>query len=183
MDAEPTAGETFAGFVSARYAPLVRTGYLLTGDRGLAEDLVQQCLLGTYRAWGRLERTGSAEAYTRTSMVRLATRWRGRRWRGEVPTDPLPEAPAGDHATGVVTAEAVRRALAVLPAAQRAVLVLRYFDDRSEQETAEMLRCSVGTVKSRTSRALDALRARGLLLDSAREGAATGGRTGREAQR
>jgi DNA-directed RNA polymerase specialized sigma24 family protein len=75
------------------------------------------------------------------------------------------EAYIGDHAGGVALAEQVRRALARLPAAQRAVLVLRFFDDRSELETAAMLRCSVGTVKSRASRALNALRAQGLLLD------------------
>jgi RNA polymerase sigma factor (sigma-70 family) len=98
-------------------------------------------------------------------MARLATRWRSRRWRGEVPTDPMPERHSGDHAADVTVAEVVRRALAGLPPAQRVVLVLRFFDDRSEPEVAAMLRCSVGTVKSRTSRALTALRERGLILD------------------
>jgi RNA polymerase sigma-70 factor (sigma-E family) len=152
----------FAEFVAGGYAGLVRTAYLLTGDRGLAEDLVQQCLLSTYRAFRRLDDVDRAEAYTRTSMVRLATRWRRRRWSGEVPTDPMPEHAVDDFASGVATTEVTRRALATLPAGQRAVLVLRYFDDRSERETAEMLGCSVGTVKSRTSRALAALRAAGL---------------------
>jgi RNA polymerase sigma-70 factor (sigma-E family) len=165
VDAEPTAEGAFAEFVAGCYVGLVRTGYLLTGDRGYAEDLVQQCLLTTYHSWERLYGLGNAEAYTRTSMVRLAIKWRRRRWRGEVPTDPMPEAYIGDHAGGVALAEQVRRALARLPAAQRAVLVLRFFDDRSESETAAMLRCSVGTVKSRASRALNALRAQGLLLD------------------
>ena len=155
--------DAYAGFVTASYPALVRTGYLLTGDRNLAEDLVQQCLLTTYRAWSRLDDAGSAEAYTRTSMVRLATRCR--RWRAEVPTEQIPEPSSGDHAPGVVNADLVRRALAALPATQRAVLVLRFFDDRSEQEVASMLRCSVGTVKSRTSRALTALRTRGLIRD------------------
>jgi RNA polymerase sigma-70 factor (sigma-E family) len=158
--------EEYARFVESAYAGLVRTGYLLTGDRGYAEDLVQQCLLGTYRAWSRLESPAVAQAYTRTSMVRLAMRWRSRRWRGEVPTDPLPEASIADHAVDVTVAEHVRRALAGLPAAQRAVLVLRFFDDRSEAEIAEILRCSVGTVKSRASRALAALRTRGLLTET-----------------
>ncbi len=165
MNAQHTVDDAYAGFVTASYAALVRTGYLLTGDRNLAEDLVQQCLLTTYRAWSRLDDAGSAEAYTRTSMVRLATRWRRRRWRAEVPTEQIPEPSAGDHAPGIVNADLVRRALATLPVAQRAVLVLRFFDDRSEQEVATMLRCSVGTVKSRASRALTALRAQGLIQD------------------
>lgn len=144
---------------------LVRTAYLLTGDRGHAEDLVQQCLLTTYRSWDRLQARDSAVAYTRTSMVRLAIKWRIRRWHGEVPTARLPEPAATDHASEVDQAVLVRRALATLPAAQRAVLVLRYFDDRPETEIAAMLRCSVGTVKSRAHRALAALRTHGLLRD------------------
>ncbi len=160
--------EAFGEFVAASYAGLVRTAYLLTGDRGHAEDLVQQCLLAAYRTWPGI---AEPEAYVRASMVRLATRWRARRWRGEVPTDPLPDVSPGpgageDPATAVPDAVLVRRALGTLPASQRAVLVLRYFDDRSEAEIAEILRCSVGTVKSRTSRALATLRAQGLLRES-----------------
>ena len=170
MEVESTADEAFAAFVSASYGALVRTGYLLTGDRGAAEDLVQACLLTTYRAWARLAAPDSAEAYTRTSMVRLAGRWRRRRWRGEVPTDPLPDSAAGDHAGDVAVADAVRRALLTLPPAQRAVLVLRFFDDRSEQEVARIMRCSVGTVKSRANRGLAALRSRGLLHEDAAAG-------------
>jgi RNA polymerase sigma-70 factor (sigma-E family) len=175
-----SADGAFIDFVLSRYAGLVRSGYLLTGDRGLAEDLVQQCLMATYRGWHRLDDPANAEAYTRTSMVRLATRWRRRRWHGEVPTDPMPEASLSDHAPGVATSDVVRRALAALPPAQRAVLVLRFFDDRSEDEIAAMLRCSVGTVKSRTSRALAALRTQGLLFDgepdAGSEPSAAGGR-------
>ncbi|HEY7225582.1 MAG TPA: SigE family RNA polymerase sigma factor [Micromonosporaceae bacterium] len=154
--------EAFAEFVAASYPGLVRTAYLLTGDRGHAEDLVQQCLLATYRSWSRVDEPG---AYVRASMARLATRWRSRRWLGEVPTDPVPDARTDDPVAGVPEALAVRRALGALPAAQRAVLVLRYFDDRSEAEIAEMLHCSVGTVKSRASRALQSLRERGLLRE------------------
>jgi RNA polymerase sigma-70 factor (sigma-E family) len=156
---------SFAEFVAASYAALLRTAYLLTGDRGHAEDLVQQCLLSTHRSWSRLNDPGAAEAYTRASMARLATKWRRRRWSGEVPTDPLPDVAGRDPFTRVAESLRIRRALAALPAAQRAVLVLRFFDDRSETETARMLGCSVGTVKSRASRALAALRADGLLRD------------------
>jgi RNA polymerase sigma-70 factor (sigma-E family) len=155
---------TFEAFVHRSYAGLVRTAYLLTGDRGYAEDLVQQCLLTTHGSWDRLEASDKAMAYTRTSMVRLALKWRTRRWRGEVPTARLPEPAESDHAPDVDQAVLVRRALATLPPAQRAVLVLRYFDDRPEAEIAAMLRCSAGTVKSRAKRALAALRTQGLLL-------------------
>jgi RNA polymerase sigma-70 factor (sigma-E family) len=156
------ASPAFEEFVVARYASLVRTGYLLTGDRGHAEDLVQHALAHTYLAWNRLDEVANAEAYTRTVMVRQVVRWR-RRWRSEVPTDPLPEPAGPDHASTVDNAQAVRRALTALPVAQRAVLVLRYFDDLSEAQIADLLGCSPGTVKSRCSRALTALRAAGLL--------------------
>ncbi|MBO0869561.1 MAG: SigE family RNA polymerase sigma factor [Micromonosporaceae bacterium] len=159
------AERAFAEFVAARYARLVRTGYLLTGDRGHAEDLVQQALLKTFRSWHRLEAEANAEAYTRTTMLRMALGWRRRRWNGEVPTGALPEAASADHSSTVDTAEVVRRALAGLPPGQRAVLVLRYFEDLSEAEIAETLGCSPGTVKSRCSRALAALRAAGLLVE------------------
>jgi len=149
----------FAEFVTLRYADLVRTAVLLTGDRGHAEDLVQRALLAVFRSWGRLDHVANAEAYTRTTMVRLASRWWRRRWRAEIPTDRLPDRPVGDHAAGVDTAEVVRRALAALPWPQRAVLVMRYFEERSEAEIAEVLGCSAGTVKSRASRGLVALRA------------------------
>ena len=151
----------FAEFARARYPDLVRTAYLLIGDRGLAEDLVQACLVGTLGAWDRLAAPEVAEAYTRKAMVRLVGRWGRRRWRGEVPTSSLPdsEQPGPD----VAMAMDVRRALARLPWEQRAVLVLRYFDDLNESDIAAALGCSVGTVKSRASRALTALRRDGLL--------------------
>jgi RNA polymerase sigma-70 factor (sigma-E family) len=154
----------------------VRTAYLLTGDRHQAEDLVQQCLMSTYRSWARLESPASAAAYTRTSMVRQAVRWRGRRWRGEVPTGDLPPVAVGDRTAEVELAEQVRRALLTLPARQRAVLILRYLDDLSEAEVATVLRCSVGTVKSRASRALRILRQRGLLDEQFDAGVGTNAR-------
>lgn len=155
--------QAFGDFVSARYASLVRSAYLFTGDRGHAEDLVQTSLMRTYDAWHKLTDPANAEAYTRTVMVRLAVRWRKRRWRAEAPTDPLPEPVSPDRAAEVELSDAVHRALRSLPVAQRAVLVLRYYEDRSEAEIAQLLGCSVGTVKSRASRALVALRSAGLL--------------------
>jgi RNA polymerase sigma-70 factor (ECF subfamily) len=146
--------EAYTAFVNARYRALVRTAYLLVGDRGHAEDLVQTVLVKTYTAWPRLRQPENAEAYARKVLVRAAVRWRSRRWHGEVPTHDLPEALTAD--LGDLTD--VRTALAALPVGQRAVLVLRFLDDLSEAQTAALLGISPGTVKSRTSRALAALR-------------------------
>jgi RNA polymerase sigma-70 factor (sigma-E family) len=158
--------DDFADFVVARYSSLVRIGYLLTGDRGHAEDLVQVALMRTFRAWERLGKGGSPEAYTRTVMIRLATRWGRRQWHRERPTQTLPETAACDPAADVATRDMVHRALAALPLGQRVVLVLRYFEDLSEVETAALVGCSLGTVKSRAHRGLSALRATGILASS-----------------
>ena len=171
-----SAEQQFADFVSARYPSLVRTGYLLLGDRGHAEDLVQSALERTYLAWRRLHEAANAEAYTRTVMIRLATRWRRRRWTGEIPTGDLPELPGADPAAGLDEADLLRQALLRLPLGQRAVLVLRYYADLPETEVAAVLGCSVGTVKSRAARGLDALRAAGVRQ------ALTGPQGGRDGQ-
>jgi RNA polymerase sigma-70 factor (sigma-E family) len=153
--------EEFAAFVAARYRALVRTGLLLCGDRGHAEDLAQSALIRTYLAWSRLREPENAEAYARRVLVRLAIRARQRRWNQEITAGRMPEraaaGPGGDLAVDV------RRALAALPAGQRAVLVLRYFDDRSEAETARLLGIPPGTVKSRAARGLASLRESALL--------------------
>lgn len=153
--------EQFAEFVRARYTALVRYGALLTADRGHGEDLAQEALIKTYRAWHRLYPDGDPEAYTRTVMVRAAWRAGRRLWRREVPTETLPDRSTPDGYAERDTAVEVFAALRTLPARQRVVLVLRYWADLSEQEIAEMLRCSPGTVKSRASRAIAALRAAG----------------------
>lgn len=155
----------FSAFVAARYAAMVRTAYLFTGDRGHAEDLVQAALIRTFTAWSRLEAPENAEAYTRTTMVRLAGRARRRRWRGEVASGQVPDESTLDPMAEVDEAQRVRAALLSLPWAQRAVIVLRFFDDRSEADVAAALGCSVGTVKSRTSRGLAALRSASLLAE------------------
>lgn len=151
----------FAEFVASRYAALTRSAFLLVGDRGLAEDLVQSALLKTLGAWDRLAATQAAEAYTRTTMVRLCVRWWRRKWRGELPAGSDERESVADDADAALALD-VRVALATLPPAQRAVLVLRFLDDLSEQETARVLGCSLGTVKSRASRGLARLRASGL---------------------
>jgi RNA polymerase sigma-70 factor (sigma-E family) len=167
-DRRPPAPPGFAEFVSARYPALVRYGVLLTGDRGHGEDLAQDALVKTYRAWRRLHAHGDPEAYTRRVMVRAAWRAGRRMWRFEVPAAVLPDRPAGgDFAEHQGTTDVVLAALRALPAAQRVVLVLRYWAGLSEQEIAAQLGCSIGTVKSRASRAITALRrADGPLADA-----------------
>ncbi len=157
--------DEFAEFVAARYRALVRTGLLLTGDSGRAEDLAQSALIRTYLAWSRLRAPANAEAYARRTLVRLALRARQRRWNAEIATGRVGQDGAGapaepGHDDLVLD---VRRALAALPAGQRAVLVLRYLDDQSEAETARLLGISAGTVKSRAARGLASLRRAGLL--------------------
>jgi RNA polymerase sigma-70 factor (sigma-E family) len=170
MGVRAAEAEAFAGFVRARYGSLLRFAFLLTADRGHAEDLVQDGLARTYGAWGRLREPAAADAYTRTTLVRLAVRARRRRWRGETPTSALPDRAGGDgDDRDLDLAESVRAALATLPPDQRAVLVLRYYDDRTEREIADLLDCSPGTVKSRAARGLAALRETGL-LDGVLEG-------------
>jgi RNA polymerase sigma-70 factor (sigma-E family) len=162
----PEAAE-FAEFVASSHRALLRSAYLLVGDRGQAEDVVQDALFRTYLSWDRLRAADAAYAYTRTTLVRLVGRGARRRWRGE-----LPSGRPGNERDAAAVPDAdlaldVRHALAELPWGQRAALVLRYFDDLSEAETAAVLGCSVGTVKSRTNRGLQALRGRGLLAEPA----------------
>jgi RNA polymerase sigma-70 factor (sigma-E family) len=170
---DTTGLDGFEPFVRANYAALVRFGILVVGDRGRAEDLVQEALARSYRRWPHLEDPSRADAYVRTVMIRLSRRWRARRWQGERPTaggslpEPRPGASgvAGDATGRVDLVEALAGALATLTPDQRAVLVLRYFEERSETEIASILGCSAGTVKSRAARGLAALRTSGLLDD------------------
>jgi RNA polymerase sigma-70 factor (sigma-E family) len=148
----------FDDFVVARSQALVRTAYLLVRDEGLAEDLVQTALAKAWFAWRRID---DPEAYVRRVMVTTSTSWWRRRWVGETPTaEPL----AQTTPTGVAQVDGhdLWEAIGHLPRRQRAVVVLRYIEDRTEAETADLLGCSVGTVKSQCSKALAKLR-----LDSA----------------
>ena len=157
-------------FVTSRYREIVRFGALLTGDVRLGEDLAQEGLIAAYRSWHRLAGPdGRPEAYTRRVMVRAAMRARRRRWRGEVPTDQVPDASRRNFADQSDLNVQVLASLRRLPADQRVVLVLRFWADASESEVAQTLGIAVGTVKSRTSRALAALRASGLFVESAKE--------------
>ena len=118
--------EGFDAFVGARYPALVRLGTLLSGDRHHGEDIAQLGLVAVLRAWRRLHPDGDPEAYARVVMTRLAAKAGRRRWRGEMPTENLPEVPAADPYAGVDDADAARRLLSSLPAHQRITLVLRF---------------------------------------------------------
>lgn len=154
--------EDFAAFVAASWPVLVRTARLLTSDSAGAEDLVQSALLKTYAKWRSIHDPG---AYTRRVMARLAIRAGRRRWRGEVTVAEVPDMPAPDAVEAVDSVDALRRSLRQLPPDQRAVIVLRFYCDFSEAQIADVLACSPGTVKSRSHRAIRALRAATVLED------------------
>jgi len=149
---DPTR-EGFEEWVTARRAALLRTAYLLTGDAHDAEDLVQVTLLNAVPQWPRI--AANPEPYVRKILARESiSRWRRRRWR-EVATDRIPDAPVeGPGAERVV----LQQALASLAPRQRAVIVLRYYEDLTEKETAAVLSISVGTVKSQARDGLGRLR-------------------------
>lgn len=152
--------EEFREFVAARSAALLRTAYLLAGDWATAEDLLQTALTKTYLAWKRLGEIEAVEPYARRVLVNTATSWWRRRWHGERPTEILPERPAPDRLEEHLERDALWQHVKALPTRQRAVLVLRFYEDMSEAQTAALLGISVGTVKSQTSRALASLRQR-----------------------
>lgn len=144
----------FEAFVERRGQALWRAAWLLTGDAHKAEDLVQTALTKTYTRYTDDEAT--FESYVRTTIYRtFVSAWR-RRWNGEVPTETLPEDGVDDSLD--VRRVDVLRALGTLPKMQRAVLVLRYFEDRPIAEVAELLGLAQGTVKAYSHHALEALR-------------------------
>lgn len=152
--------EDFRDFVETRSSALLRTAYLLAGDWATAEDLLQIALTKTYLAWKRLGHIEAVEPYARRVLVNTATSWWRRRWHGERPTEVLPESAAADRVEESLERDALWRHVRELPNRQRAVLVLRFYEDQSEAETARLLGVSVGTVKSQASRALATLRLR-----------------------
>ncbi|MGW4677289.1 SigE family RNA polymerase sigma factor [Micromonospora taraxaci] len=160
MASRDSLEEQFREFVAARSAALLRTAYLLTGDWATAEDLLQTALTKTYLAWKRLGGIEAVEPYARRVMVNTSTSWWRRRWHGERPTEVLPERAGVDEIEQQLDRDLLWRHLRQLPNRQRAVLVLRYYEDMSEAQTAAMLDISPGTVKSQTSRALATLRRR-----------------------
>jgi RNA polymerase sigma-70 factor (sigma-E family) len=143
-------------FVVDRSPRLLRVAYLLTGDWAAAEDLLQAALVKAWFAWPRVR--GDAEAYVRRIIATTYISWRRRRWTGEVPQAMPERIEAADRMTEYVERDALWRMLAELPRRQRAVLVLRYFEDLTETQVAETLGISVGTVKSQASKGLAKLR-------------------------
>jgi RNA polymerase sigma-70 factor (sigma-E family) len=144
---------SFDAFVAARSQALVRTAYLLTRDHALAEDLVQTALAKAWFHWSRIHED-SPEPYVRRILVTTYATWWRRRWNGEIPTADLPEAPTAHGEDRLDLWDAIGR----LPRRQRAVIVLRYYEDLSEAETARLMGSTVGTVKSQTAKALAKLR-------------------------
>lgn len=148
----------FRDYVAARQRALLRTARMLTGNQHTAEDLVQTALERVWPRWSRIVRDGDPDAYVRRVMVNTYSTWWRRKWRGEAPTAELPDVAAPDAYADADLADALRRLLPTLTPRQKAVVVLRFYEDLSEAATADALGCSVGTVKSQTSKALARLR-------------------------
>jgi RNA polymerase sigma-70 factor (sigma-E family) len=154
----------FDEFVHGAASRLARMAFALTGEQGASEDLLQDVLERVYVAWPRID---DPFAYARRALVNAnVNRWRRRARHLEVRLTDAHDVSTADVAQGTVQRDQLVRAIAVLPARQRAVVVLRFLEDLSEADTARALSCSTGTVKSQTSRALAHLRT---LLDDSDE--------------
>jgi RNA polymerase sigma-70 factor (sigma-E family) len=160
---EQSAGDhdaEFSRYFDRRVAAMRLTAYLLCGDWHQADDITQAAFLKLYRIWPRLRHRDEIDAYVRQIVVRTFFAERRRPWRRrEQLTDAVPETVAVTQ-WAMEESQLLLRALAKLPPRQRAVLVLRYWNDLSVEETAAALRCSAGTVKSHSARGLAALRQR-----------------------
>src|SRR3954469_24835858 len=158
----------FASFYVGARPTLLRSTYAVTGDRQLAEDAVQVAFAKVYASWSRVTRTDDPTAYVRRIAINAAL-GHGRRafFRRETSVDRLPER-AADPGLDALERDEVWRAVGALPPRQRAVVVLRYYEDLSERQIADTLGCRPGTVKSQASAAIATLRAR--LSDNAPEG-------------
>lgn len=151
--------DSYVAFVTARWSSLYRTSYLLTSDRSRAEDLLQTALLKTYVAWNRVATVAAPEAYVRAILVNsLISDKRRRSVSSEIPRAELPETPVDSQESRIDDRSELWTGVRDLPPRQRAVVVLRYYEDMSERQIAEVLGCSVGTVKSQASDALRSLR-------------------------
>jgi RNA polymerase sigma-70 factor (sigma-E family) len=148
----------FREYVTERSRSLLRTAYLLTGNRADAEDLVQAALAKTYQAWDRIEDRRALDGYVRRAMVNTHISWWRRRRLEEYPTDEIPDQIVADPSGTSDLQDTLRRAVDRLPQRMRAAVVLRYFEDMTEAEVADALGVSLGTVKSTVSRAVAKLR-------------------------
>ncbi|GAA3717345.1 SigE family RNA polymerase sigma factor [Nonomuraea antimicrobica] len=143
----------FQDFVVARSDRLLRFAYLLTHDWATAEDLLQESLAKAWFAWPGID---EPEAYVRRVLITTYTSWWRRRWRRELPSDGLPDQPVHDQVAD--ERAALWQAVGRLPARQRAVIVLRFYEDLPVAEVAQLIGCNPGTVKSQTAKALAKLR-------------------------
>ncbi|MBA2774568.1 MAG: SigE family RNA polymerase sigma factor [Nocardioidaceae bacterium] len=149
----------FAEFAAARSGALFRAAYLMVGDHALAEDLLQEALTKTYVAWPRLHDINNAEAYTRKAITTTAISWwRRKSWHNEKPRGDVPERGHAGHGDDIAERDRMWRELQNLAPRQRAAIVLRYYEDLTEAQTAAALGCSVGTVKSQVFDGLKKLR-------------------------
>ena len=149
----------FAEFVMARTPALPRFGYLLTGDGHLAEDLVQEALVRVHRRWSGIEHQGGPEPYVRKAILHQYLSWRRRRSSTELPVGHLPEPPDPAPAVErIVDRDEMWTLLTALPRAQRAVVVLRYYEDLADADIALMLGCTQATVRVHAFKALKRLR-------------------------
>jgi RNA polymerase sigma-70 factor (sigma-E family) len=150
-------GHDFGAFVATRGTSLLRVAYLACGDKTEAEDLLQTALERTYRSWDRVACHDNPEPYVRRVIINAAiSRARRRAIFSIIPMHSPPETPARESDPDLL--QVLMDALRALPPRQRAVIVLRYWEDLSETQTAEVLGCAVGTVKSQASKALAKLR-------------------------
>ena len=149
---------TYDEFLSERLGDLLRFAVVLCGDRGLGEDLVHDVLLRAQARWDRIGRVEYPFAYVRTMVVNEHLTWR-RKWSRQIPTETLElSASSPDHADQIANRDDVMARLRALPARQRAAVVLRYYGDLPDQEIADTLGCSAGTVRGYISRALATMR-------------------------
>ena len=158
--------QSFDDYVTARWSRLVRTVVLMGADVHSAEDVVQNGLARCYFAWDRIAKARDPDAYVHRVVLNGFIDGRRRFWHRETPTETLPVGLMSDPTDVLGDSDLLRTALMRLPLAQRQVVVLRFFADLTEQQTADALSVPVGTVKSRTSRALTALAADSPLIDA-----------------
>ena len=150
--------EDFAEFVGARWASLYRLAYLLAASPTGAEDLLQTTLEKAYVNWSRISRMEFPEAYVRRILTTTLVSSRRRAWIGELPSGALPETAGDSGEVGVLDRSLLWPLVCALPDRQRAVIVLRYYEDLTEAQIADALGCAPGTVKSQSSAAVGALR-------------------------
>jgi RNA polymerase sigma-70 factor (sigma-E family) len=153
--------EEFRQFVEARALALCRSAYLLTGDWQAGEDLVQEALTKTYARRRRLRDPAALEPYARKVLVSLFVTWRRRSWHRELPHAEVPDLGGADKFDQLADRGGMWSVLAALPPRQRAVLVLRYYEDLAEADIAAALHVSAGAVKTHAARGLDRLRRTG----------------------